>query len=165
VGGHKAVPIDIRVIAATHRNLENMVQKNKFREDLGFRINVFSLILPPLRQRKEDTPTLAIHFISKKSREMGIKNLPAIAPGALERLRWYNWPGNVRELENTAERELILQREGLLTFDSLPHTSEALKKFSTSESGPDGAAALPHINPNTLRARINKLGIRYRRAQ
>ncbi|WP_306549487.1 sigma 54-interacting transcriptional regulator [Desulfobulbus sp.] len=122
VGGQRAVPIDIRVIAATHRNLENMVQENRFREDLWFRLNVFPLIIPPLRQRKEDIPALAVHFINKKAKEMGIKNIPAIVPGALEQLMQYRWPGNVRELENMVERELIIQRDGLLTFASLAKT-------------------------------------------
>ena len=120
VGGQKSLTINIRVIAATNRNLETMVKENKFREDLWFRLNVFPLIIPPLRQRKEDIPVLTIHFISKKSREMGIENLPAIAPGVLERLMSYNWPGNVRELENLVERELIVHRDGMLTFESLP---------------------------------------------
>ena len=120
VGGNKPLPVNIRVIAATNRNLESMVKENTFREDLWFRLNVFPLIIPPLRQRKEDIPSLTIHFIRKKSREMGIKNLPAIAPGALESLMGYNWPGNVRELENLVERELIVHRDGMLTFESLP---------------------------------------------
>lgn len=119
VGGNKPLPVNIRVIAATNRNLESMVKENTFREDLWFRLNVFPLIIPPLRQRKEDIPSLTIHFICKKSREMGIKNLPAIAPGALESLMGYNWPGNVRELENLVERELIVHRDGMLTFESL----------------------------------------------
>lgn len=120
VGGQKTLPLNIRVIAATHRDLVSMVKENKFREDLWFRLNIFPLIIPPLRQRKEDIPALTVHFISKKSREMGIKNLPTIAPGSLERLMSYNWPGNVRELENLVERELIVHRDGMLTFESLP---------------------------------------------
>jgi DNA-binding NtrC family response regulator len=97
-----------------------MVQENKFREDLWFRLNVFPLNIPPLRQRKKDIPALAVHFIKTKAKELGIKNVPAIAPGALRRLVQYSWPGNVRELENLVERELIIKREDLLTFHSLP---------------------------------------------
>lgn len=141
VGGQKSLPVNIRVIAATNRNLESMVKENKFREDLWFRLNVFPLIIPPLRQRKEDIPTLTIHFIRKKSREMGIKNLPAIVPGALERLMSYNWPGNVRELENLVERELIVHRDGMLTFESLQNiVQHKVDKFSNFE--------IPGINTN-----------------
>ncbi len=192
VGGHKTVPVDIRVIAATHRNLESMVLENRFREDLWFRLNVFPLIIPPLRQRREDIPALALHFISKKSREIGIKNLPTIAPGALDRMMRYNWPGNVRELENLVERELILHRNGLLTFDFLPpvsvssmestdfmegsspetlrldtivaaHINHVLQVTKGKINGPGGAAELLGVHPNTLRARMNRLGIRYGR--
>ena len=189
VGGQRAMPVDIRVIAATHRNLETMVQENCFREDLWFRLNVFPLMIPPLRQRKEDIPALTVHFIDKKAKDMGIKNRPAIAPGALERLMQYNWPGNVRELENLVERELIVQRDGLLTFHSLPTAASGTAKSSVLEStgntvapwplddavtahilralrltkgkisGPGGAAELLRINPSTLRARIRKLKI------
>ena len=108
VGGTKAISVDIRVIAATHRNLEGMVSENRFREDLWFRLNVFPIILPPLRQRKEDIPPLVRHFIAHKSREMGIAVPPGIAPGALDRLMNYSWPGNVRELEHAMEHAVVL---------------------------------------------------------
>jgi transcriptional regulator with GAF, ATPase, and Fis domain len=192
VGGHKSVPVDIRVIAATHRNLESMVLENRFREDLWFRLNVFPIIIPPLRQRLEDIPALTMHFIAKKSRETGMKNLPSIAPGALERLRRYTWPGNVRELENLVERELILHRDGLLSFASLPydpagrrcplspeesdrpgallldeviaaHIAQVLRLSGGKINGPGGAAELLGINPNTLRARMDRLGLPYGR--
>jgi len=193
VGGHKSLPLNIRVIAATNRNLEGMVIESKFREDLWYRLNVFPLIIPPLRQRKEDIPALTIHFISKKSREMGIKNLPSVAPGALERLRDYDWPGNVRELENLVERELIVHRDGILTFESLPgnvqhganeildysinndiwpiddvvatHIKRALRVTKGKISGPGGAAELLRINPNTLHARMKKFDIYYQGAK
>jgi transcriptional regulator with GAF, ATPase, and Fis domain len=189
VGGQRAMPINIRVIAATHRNLETMVQENKFREDLWFRLNVFPLVLPPLRQRKEDIPALTVHFINKKAKLMGIKQIPAIAPGALERLMQYNWPGNVRELENLVERELIVRRDGMLSFQSLPIVARAAVMTTTvidtadtcvqpledviaaqiqlalnhtkgKVSGPGGAAELLQINPSTLRARMRKLRLR-----
>ena len=192
VGGHKSVPVDIRVIAATHRNLESMVLENRFREDLWFRLNVFPIIIPPLRQRLEDIPALTMHFIAKKSRDIGIKNLPTIAPGALERLQHYTWPGNVRELENLVERELILHRDGALSFDSLSydpgdrrrplspmesglpeallldeviaaHIARILRLCGGKINGPGGAAELLGVNPNTLRARMDRLGVRYGR--
>ncbi|KAF0218473.1 MAG: putative GAF sensor [Geobacteraceae bacterium] len=193
VGGERPIPVDIRVIAATHRNLESMVSENRFREDLWFRLNVFPIIMPPLRQRKEDVPALTRHFVALKSRELGIAIPPAIAPGALERLMNYGWPGNVRELENLVERELIRHRGGQLRFDSLLpgdkggetqpvaegkgggplnldeamslHISKVLKMTKGKIHGPGGAAELLGINPNTLRGRMNKLGIMYGRVK
>ncbi|MCB2191190.1 MAG: sigma 54-interacting transcriptional regulator [Deltaproteobacteria bacterium] len=191
VGGERAIPVDIRVIAATHRNLESMVSQNRFREDLWFRLNVFPIIVPPLRQRKEDVPALTRHFVELKSQELGIAIPPAIAPGALERLMNYSWPGNVRELENLVERELIRHREGLLAFDSLLpdeksgelqsvkdakedgplnldqivtlHIVKVLKLAKGKIHGPGGAAELLGVNANTLRGRMDKLGIPYGR--
>jgi hydrogenase-4 transcriptional activator len=193
VGGSKPIFVDIRVIAATHRNLETMISENRFREDLWFRLNVFPIIVPPLRQRQEDVPALTRHFVALKSRELGIAIPPAIAPGALERLMNYGWPGNVRELENLVERELIRHRGGQLRFDSLLpdekgketqtvteakgggplnldeamslHISKVLKMTKGKIHGPEGAAELLGINPNTLRGRMNKLGIMYGRVR
>ncbi|ACH39530.1 GAF sensor sigma-54-dependent transcriptional regulator [Citrifermentans bemidjiense Bem] len=188
VGGDRPIPVDIRVIAATHRNLESMVTENRFREDLWFRLNVFPIIVPPLRQRREDVPALARHFVMVKCRELGIAIPPAIVPGALERLMNYGWPGNVRELENLVERELIRHRGGQLRFDSLlsddkggefkhviegkaaghisldeamtAHISNVLKLTNGKIHGPGGAAELLGINPNTLRGRMGKLGLK-----
>jgi len=192
VGGNRPIPVDIRVIAATHRNLESMVSDNRFREDLWFRLNVFPIMIPPLRQRKEDIPALSRHFVARKSMELGICIPPAIAPGALQRLMNYAWPGNVRELENIVERELIRHRGGQLLFDSvLPteskseflnlqegsgmhvplkldeltslHIKNVLKITKGKIHGPGGAAELLGLGPNTLRARMDKLGIAFRR--
>ncbi len=191
VGGDRPISVDIRVIAATHRNLESMVSENRFREDLWFRLNVFPIIIPPLRQRKDDVPALTRHFVEQKCRELGIATPPSIAPGALERLMNYSWPGNVRELENLVERELIRQREGQLRFDSLLPSGSSSETQSVTERidsgplnldeamslqiskvikmtkgkihGPGGAAELLGINPNTLRGRMSKLGIIYGR--
>ncbi|MCM2358445.1 MAG: sigma 54-interacting transcriptional regulator [Geobacteraceae bacterium] len=191
VGGNKPISVDIRVIAATHRNLEGMVSENRFREDLWFRLNVFPIILPPLRQRKEDIPPLMRYFIAHKSREMGIAVPPGIAPGALDRLMNYGWPGNVREMENLVEREIIRNRGGQLRFDTLhaegadkagpgrdsgglelavsldeamaSHIRRVLKIADGRINGPGGAADLLKINANTLRGRMKKLGISYGR--
>ncbi|MDR3580195.1 MAG: sigma 54-interacting transcriptional regulator [Oryzomonas sp.] len=192
VGGTVSIPVDIRVIAATHRNLENMVTENRFREDLWFRLSVFPIIVPPLRHRREDVPALTRFFVENKSRELGIAMPPAIAPGALERLKNYRWPGNVRELENLVERELIRHRGGQLMFDTLlpdekesssthikaenefqalttldeaiaRQISAALKMSGGKIHGPGGAAELLGIKANTLRSRMDKLGIRYGR--
>jgi len=110
VGGSGSIPVDVRVISATHRNLEAMVRSGRFREDLWFRLNVFPIVIPPLRRRTEDIPALVTHFAERKSMELKIQNLPQLRPGALDRLRAYDWPGNVRELENLVERALILSQ-------------------------------------------------------
>jgi transcriptional regulator with GAF, ATPase, and Fis domain len=107
VGGSQSVPVNIRIIAATHRDLAAMARTGEFREDLWFRLNVFPITIPPLRHRKADIPALVNHFIERKAREMKLRYQPVPAPGALERLQGYDWPGNVRELENIVERELI----------------------------------------------------------
>jgi hydrogenase-4 transcriptional activator len=187
VGGSKPIPLDIRVIAATHRNLESMVSENRFREDLWFRLNVFPIIMPPLRQRKGDIPALTRYFVAQKSMRLGIATAPNIVPGALQRLMDYGWPGNVRELENLVERELILHRGGQLTFDSLLpagkgeepvsqqesplkldeatalHLSKVLKITNGRIHGPGGAAELLDVNPSTLRWRLDRLGIKHGR--
>lgn len=131
VGGTKSIPVDIRVIAATHRNLEKMVADGLFREDLWFRINAFPVTIPPLRQRREDIPALIDYFIEAKSKEFGYREPPPIASGALEMLIAYPWPGNVRELENVVERALIQNRGRALTLDSFT--------FSKHPNGPMAA--------------------------
>ncbi|MCX5819129.1 MAG: sigma 54-interacting transcriptional regulator [Deltaproteobacteria bacterium] len=190
VGGSKAIPVDIRIIAATHRNLREMVRAGQFREDLWFRLNVFPINVPPLRARKEDIPSLLHHFLGKKSYELKLPAIPDLAPGALDRLMGYTWPGNVRELENVVERELILNRGDLLDFKTVAegddeagraadaggvhrtlsldavgadHIRRVLKMAGGVVHGPGGAAALLGINPSTLRSRMKKLGISYGR--
>ena len=192
VGGTGSIPVDVRIIAATHRNLEEMTQSGRFRKDLWFRLNVFPVIIPPLRQRKEDIPALVNYFIEKKSKTLKLKISPRLAVGAVERLLAYRWPGNVRELENVIERELILNRDGPLMFDQIIPTSQTipvspepdhenviynleeiisrhirkvLKMTNGKVHGKDGAAALMRINPSTLRNRMNKLGIPYGRQE
>jgi len=189
VGGTKSIPIDIRIIAATHRNLEQMIVENSFREDLWFRINVFPIFIPPLRQRRDDIPALTRHLIKTKSKELGLSPIPNIAPGALARLMGYDWPGNVRELQNIVERELIRYRGGALHFESLAsdtaqkgtkapsakekggarqltldeamalHIRNILESTNGRINGRDGAAKLLGINPSTLRSRMEKLGV------
>ena len=190
VGGTKPIPVDIRVIAATHRNLQEMVKTNQFREDLWFRINVFPIRVPPLRERREDIPSLVYHFINKKTKQLKLSTASELSPGAIDRLMHYHWPGNVRELENVVERELILDKGEPLTFslldgtdknnypaafNGLPYKSPSLDKVNTLHipqvlkitkgivHGPAGAAALLGINPSTLRSKMKKLGIPYGR--
>lgn len=191
VGGKRPISVNIRVIAATHRNLQSMVVEGRFREDLWYRLSGFPILVPPVRQRKEDVPALARYFLAVKCRELGMGVSPTIAPGALLRLAEYDWPGNVRELENLVERELIRHRGGPLTFDAIlqreektgavtggntgphlplnldeamaAHISGVLKLAGGKIHGPGGAAELLGVNANTLRWRLDKLGISYRR--
>jgi transcriptional regulator with GAF, ATPase, and Fis domain len=191
VGGNRSIPVDIRIISATHRNLQEMVESGQFREDLWFRLNVFPVMIPPLRQRKGDIPSLVHYFINRKSIELKLKGKPNLATGAIQGLTAHDWPGNVRELENTIERALIQHRAGTaLSFEALfprmapgkvfrsqgreeplasldemtaRYIRRALEKAGGKIYGPGGAAQLLSINPSTLRKRMNKLGIAYGR--
>lgn len=115
LGGVEPVRVDVRVIAATNRDLEREVREGRFREDLFYRLNVFPIELPPLRERKEDIPLLVEHFLRQRNRPPDV-----VSPEAMEALLAYDWPGNVRELENVIERALILAGEGRITPDLLP---------------------------------------------
>ena len=112
VGGNSPIPVDIRVITATHRDLPKMIIQGQFREDLWFRLNVFPITIPPLRQRTSDILALTQYFMEKKAQEMNLSKQPILAPGALGRLQAYHWPGNVRELENMVERTIIRNMVG-----------------------------------------------------
>ena len=118
VGGSETIKVDVRVVSATNRNLEKMIEDGEFREDLYYRLNVFPINLPPLRDRLDDLPVLAHHFIAKFARSMGVK-ASGMATDALAKLREYNWPGNVRELENIIERAMILARGAELNISHL----------------------------------------------
>jgi transcriptional regulator with GAF, ATPase, and Fis domain len=189
VGGDKTISLDLRIIAATNRNLAEMVQNQHFREDLWFRLNVFPIWIPPLRQRKADIPTLVKHFIDLKAKELKLRAIPVLTPGSTDLMLNYAWPGNVRELQNVIERALILNPAGPLNFDHLTpdqpincaapepvqsgsdnldeviagHIQRVLNKTQGKVNGPDGAAALLGINPSTLRNRMKKLGVIYGR--
>jgi Nif-specific regulatory protein len=113
VGGNETIKVDVRVVSATNRNLEKMIEEGEFREDLYYRLNVFPINLPPLRDRLDDLPPLTNHFITKFARQMGTPPAGATAE-AMNKLREYNWPGNVRELENIVERAMILAKGGEL---------------------------------------------------
>jgi len=131
VGGTETIPVDVRIITATNRNLEKMIRTGDFREDLWYRLNIFPIIIPPLRQRTEDIPALVYHFVEKKARELKIRTLPKVSESGIERLKGHLWPGNVRELENIIERELIRKRGreegGLLSFEYIdPYVEEEL---------------------------------------
>ena len=181
LGSASTVKVDVRVIAATSRNLRQEVSARRFREDLFYRLNVFPIPIPPLRQRSEDIPLLAQHFTNKYARKMGksIKSIPRVA---IKAFLTYDWPGNVRELEHVIERAVIITPGSSLKMTdqlipSLPGISkdEPLKDLATMEreyilsvlkqtkwkiAGPSGAASILKLHPSTLRSRILKLGIR-----
>jgi len=114
VGGNKPLDLDVRLVAATNRNLEQLVRAGKFREDLFFRLNVVRIVMPPLRQRAEDVPVLLTHFLQIFAEENGLPPL-TLEPGAIRTLQAYAWPGNIRELRNFAENAVVLHRGGKLT--------------------------------------------------
>jgi transcriptional regulator with GAF, ATPase, and Fis domain len=186
VGGTGVIPVDIRIIAATHQDLEAMVKQGNFREDLWFRLNVFTILLPALRERSNDIPALVQYFIEKKSKSLNMKNLPRLREGCLDPLIAYSWPGNVRELENIIERALILYEGGPLSFDHLipslkdkkiswpepssdrlapldtvirNHLEKALRAADGKIHGKGGAAELVNINADTFRSKMRKLGM------
>lgn len=188
VGGSETIPVDIRVIAATNRNLERMVKSGLFRDDLWFRLNVFPIFVPPLRERRMDIPALVDYFLEKKSKQLKLSKIPALAENAIEILVNYNWPGNVRELENVLERALILGDDGPLRFDDIltynrskSETTTMIENMKLPEfkilirdyflkvlkctdgriNGIKGAAELTGLNPSTLRNKLKKLGIEY----
>ena len=140
LGGVKSIKVDIRVIAATHRDLEKAVKQGTFREDLYYRLNVIPFILPPLRERGSDIPLLTNHFIGKFNIEKK-QNINGISPEALKCLTRYHWPGNVRELENLIERLVILKGEGVIEQEDLPEKllgaewSDAVPSMDIPDSG------------------------------
>jgi transcriptional regulator with GAF, ATPase, and Fis domain len=132
VGGNETIKVDVRVVSATNRNLEKMIEDGDFREDLYYRLNVFPINLPPLRDRLDDLPVLLGHFITKFARQMGVAVSPVTAD-AVAKLREYNWPGNVRELENIVERAMILARGTPLAAQ---HLDFGRRAQSSNQSGP-----------------------------
>jgi two-component system, NtrC family, response regulator AtoC len=144
VGGSKPVELDVRLVAATNRNLEQMVRDGKFREDLFFRLNVVRLTMPPLRDRREDVPVLLAHFIKQFSTENAVPPL-TIEPGALRTLQSYAWPGNIRELRNFCENAVVLRRGGSLTeYDLEPKfRGEVTMPAGSAPAGASGTASSP----------------------
>jgi formate hydrogenlyase transcriptional activator len=179
VGGSETIKVDVRIIAATNRNLEEEVKKGNFRADLFYRLNIFPIRIPPLRDRIDDIPLIANYFVNKFATRLG-KKITSINRGAIEKLISWDWPGNVRELANILERAVILcdgkalQAEhiglsnGPVAADDSISTLEeserrlilrALEKCNGRVSGPKGAAALLGVNRSTLWSRMQKLGI------
>jgi formate hydrogenlyase transcriptional activator len=180
VGGVQTLKVNVRVVAATNQDLEKAVESGRFRADLYYRLNVFPIAVPPLRERREDIPVLARHLVIRNAARLG-KRIDEVRKRDLEALVAYGWPGNVRELENVVERAVILTRGPALELgDCMPvaapapprscgmptlaevehvHIIEALQSTRGRVSGPRGAARLLGIKPTTLEARIRRLGI------
>lgn len=134
VGGTKTIKTDVRIIAATNRNLEELIKTNEFREDLYYRINVFPIYIPPLRERKNDIPVLVDFFITKCNR-LNATNIIRISSSAIDLLMLYYWPGNIRELENCIERASILSIDGVIRSNNLPPTLQTAESSNTERKG------------------------------
>ena len=178
LGSSDTIHVDTRVIAATNRDLEKAVKNGEFREDLYYRLNVFPINVPPLRERKEDIPLLINHFIKKYAAKTG-RQIKETSQKVMDRLMEYDWPGNIRELENVIERAIILSNNGRITIGSwIPenkkmvqntiltleenerqHILRALNATNWRVSGEKGAAKLLGMKRTTLEARMKKLGI------
>ena len=183
IGARSPIKINVRVIAATNKNLEKEVAEGRFRLDLYYRLNVFPIELPPLRERIEDIPALAYHFINIYNRKSG-KRITELSENVLKSLMSYDWPGNIRELENLIERSVLLAKSTIIEAVSIPASQkkdisavdktfatktihenerdyiiEVLKKCNGRVWGIDGAAELLNIPPSTLKSKMKKLGI------
>jgi len=184
VGGARSLRADVRVIAATNRDLQAQIAAGDFRSDLYYRLNVFPIAMPPLRERRDDIPRLVQHFAAKAARKLG-KTLKGIAPAFIEQASAYDWPGNIRELENLIERAMIMsdgtrldatelfsraspsdkaspaaQADATLEEIERAHIRRVLERTRWAIEGERGAARLLRLNPRTLLGRLRKLGIR-----
>jgi formate hydrogenlyase transcriptional activator len=180
LGNSRTIKVSVRVLAATNRDLETAIEKKEFRADLYYRLNVFPIHCPPLKERKEDIPFLVKHFCQKYEVKVG-KKVTSIPSKVMDALTAYDWPGNIRELENVIERAIILSRSGAIQYgDWMPmaklvesakskllrlddvereHIIEVLKQTRWKISGEKGAAKILGLNATTLEARMKKLGI------
>jgi len=179
LGGTRTHQVDVRLVAATHRNLADMVKRNEFRSDLYYRLNVFPIPLPPLRERREDIPALVEHYVEIYARRMG-RQIEHIPPETMSALTSYQWPGNIRELQNFIERSVILtsgnalhppleslrsaaepESLGPITLEDAErdHIRKTLEQTRWVVAGPNGAAARLGIKRSTLYFRMQKLGI------
>ena len=184
VGGKNTIKVDVRIIAATNRNLEKEIEEGRFRSDLYYRLNIFPITLPPLRERKDDISLLATHFINKFSKKTG-NNIDSLSKKVLEDLREYAWPGNIRELEHLIERSVLLASGNTIKQVFLPspkqqnskvtpeqillhtidenekdHIFKILKYCKGRISGEGGAAEILGVPPTTLNSKIKRLGIK-----
>jgi formate hydrogenlyase transcriptional activator len=179
VGSNRTLKVDVRLIAATNRNLADLVREGRFRMDLYYRLLVVPVDVPPLRERRDDIPLLAGHFVRRLSRQFG-RRVERISEGMLRELVAYDWPGNIRELENFLARAIVLCPGDTLDMPLLPtesnaptvnhsrsleaterkHIESVLASTGWVIEGPNGAAAILKMNPSTLRSRMRRLGIK-----
>ncbi len=161
VGGNRDIKIDVRIIAATVRDLQQLVKEGRFREDLYYRLNVISLTIPPLRDRHDDIAKLVEHFIHNFNRRMGL-SVRGVSNEAMSFLQRYSWPGNVRELENTVERAMVLCDEEVLTENDLPaRITETPLRAAAPQIGEDNLSvkkAVYHIENTLIRKALQKTG-------
>jgi PAS domain S-box-containing protein len=180
LGGEKTIKVDVRVVAATNRNLEELMMEGKFRQDLYYRLNVFPITSPPLRDRKEDIPSLVNHFINKYNNK--VKNsIKSVSKNTINRLMSYNWPGNIRELEHVIERAMVLNygeqlqlgkwfvggtaelnlTDEFISLEQLErdYITKVLEQTNGKIRGKNGAAEILGLKPTTLESRIKKLNI------
>ena len=191
IGGMHSIPVDFRLVAATHRDLKQMAEEGRFRNDLLYRLNLFPLRIPPLRERQEDLFPLTDFFLNRLRSKYGISQPLSLSQKSVEQMQKYKWPGNVRELENTLERSVLTSSdyqniqivfEGetgwsgpvvqaaspeqikLESFEMMQkHYFEAVLKATKGKiSGADGAAAHTDMHPNTLRSKLEKLGVTFK---
>jgi transcriptional regulator with GAF, ATPase, and Fis domain len=184
IGGKTTIKIDVRIIAATNRNLDQMIKDGRFRLDLYYRLHIFPILSPPLRERKEDIPVLAAHFVSRFAKKAG-KNIGALNAKVLKELMGYDWPGNIRELEHVIERSVVLTNNETIHSVYLPvsktvaesnqtelatatktlqeqekeYILKILKQVNGRISGDGGAARLLGMPPSTLNSKLKRLGI------
>ena len=183
LGSTRTKRVDVRVVAATHRNLEEMIREKQFRSDLYYRLNIFPISLPPLRERREDIPLLVRHFVRQFARRMN-KIIDVISSETLQALTSYSWPGNIRELQNVIERSVVVSQNGNLSvkkswlshdsFQTEPATEPLFRRSAMEDreiiaaalaeargrvSGPSGAAAKLGIPPSTLESKIRAMNI------
>src|SRR6267154_1972827 len=186
LGSGRTHKVDVRLVAASNRSLGEMVARGQFRSDLYYRLNVFPILLPALRERREDIPALVTHFVKTFNRRMG-KQVDSIPPETMSAFQWHSWPGNIRELQNLIERAVILSNDGVLPnplhkrrtgpiIVSLQHTQALLSSMTSEDSdralivetleqggwivgGPRGAAAKLGLKRTTLLAKMRRLGI------
>jgi transcriptional regulator with PAS, ATPase and Fis domain len=159
VGGTKTIPIDVRIIAATHRDLESMIANKEFREDLYYRINVIPIVLPPLRERRDDIYSIGKHFLSKYAMRMG-KNITDISHDTIDALRNYSWPGNIRELENSIEYAVNVEPTDIIMLNSLPSRMKAdIESTNTELESPKKINdTIRAVELNEIISAINKFG-------